>query len=118
MIAILWSEENTMLEVNVSDVSNKMKAHLFVCTSCTYNRPNGTESSPEEAATFRKNLKNRARECFSKKEVRVSASGCLGECDFGIASVLYPKGEWNLGLRPGDEEKMFAKLTEEAARVK
>lgn len=97
---------------------SKLKAHLFVCTSCTYNRPDGTESSPEEAIAMRKNLKNRARECFSKAEVRVSASTCLGECDFGIASVLYPKGEWNLGLRPQDEDKMFHKLTEEAARLK
>ncbi|AUN98474.1 (2Fe-2S) ferredoxin domain-containing protein [Bacteriovorax stolpii] len=97
---------------------SKLKAHLFVCTSCTYNRPDGTESSPEEAVAMRKNLKNRARECFSKSEVRVSASTCLGECESGIASVLYPKGEWNLRLRPEDEDALFAKLTEEAARLK
>lgn len=97
---------------------NQTKAHLFICTSCTYQRPDGTESSTEEAVALRKNLKNRARECFSKKEVRVTASGCLGECDFGIASVMYPSGEWNLRLRASDEEKMFAKLSEEAARLK
>ena len=97
---------------------SQLKAHLFICTGCTYNRPDGTESSPEEAIALRKNLKNRARECFSKKEVRVSASTCLGECDFGIASVMYPSGEWNLRLKGTDEEKMFAKLTEEAARLK
>lgn len=97
---------------------SKLKAHLFVCTSCTYKRPDGSESSPEEAVALRKNLKNRARECYSKGEVRVSASTCLGECDFGIASVLYPKGEWNLGLRPNDENQLFEKLTEEATRLK
>lgn len=97
---------------------SKLKAHLFVCTSCSYKCPDGTESDPAEAVALRKNLKNRAREQFSKNEVRVSASTCLGECDFGIASVLYPKGEWNLGLRPGDEDRMFTKLTEEAARLK
>jgi predicted metal-binding protein len=102
----------------MSDQSSKLKAHLFVCTSCTYDKPDGTESSPEEAVALRKNLKNRARECFSKKEVRVSASTCLGECDFGIASVLYPKGEWNLRLRLNDEEKMFQKLSDEVDRVK
>lgn len=99
-------------------IMSELKAHLFVCTSCTYNKPDGTESGPEEAVALRKNLKNRARECFSKQEVRVSASTCLGECDFGIASVLYPKGEWNLSLRIEDEEKMFQKLTEEASRLK
>lgn len=45
---------------------SKLKAHLFVCTSCTYNRPDGTESSPEEAVAMRKNLKSRARECFPR----------------------------------------------------
>ena len=97
---------------------SKLKAHLFICTKCTYRKPNGKESDPEEAAKLRKNLKNRAREHYSKKEVRVSASGCLGECDTGIASVLYPKGEWNLSLRPEDEDKLFQKLTEEADRLK
>lgn len=97
---------------------SKLKAHLFVCTSCSYKRPDGTESDPQEAVAMRKNLKNRARECFSKSEVRVSASTCLGECDFGIASVLYPSGEWMKNLRPSDEDNLFQKLTEEAARLK
>lgn len=97
---------------------SELKAHLFVCTSCTYNRADGSESGPEEAVLLRKNLKNRARECFSKNEVRVSASTCLGECEFGIASVLYPKGEWNLKLRASDEDKMFMKLTEAVSRLK
>ena len=97
---------------------SELKAHLFICTSCTYNRPDGVESSPEEAYKMRKNLKTRARELFSKKEVRVSASTCLGECEHGIAAVMYPKGEWTLGLRPADEDKMFTRLTDEINRVK
>ena len=97
---------------------SELKAHLFICTSCTYNRPDGVESSPEEAYKMRKNLKTRVRELFSKKEVRVSASTCLGECEHGIAAVMYPKGEWTLGLRPADEDKMFTRLTEEVNRVK
>ena len=97
---------------------SELKAQLFICTSCTYNRPDGVESSPEEAYKMRKNLKTRVRELFSKKEVRVSASTCLGECEHGIAAVMYPKGEWTLGLRPADEDKMFTRLTEEVNRVK
>jgi (2Fe-2S) ferredoxin len=34
--------------------------------------------------------------------VRVNAAGCLGQCEQGIAAVLYPKGEWFLNLMPGD----------------
>lgn len=97
---------------------NKLKAHLFVCTSCTYKQPNGRESSAEEAVIFRKNLKNRARELYSKNEVRVSASTCLGECEQGIAAVMYPKGQWSLGLRPSDEDKLFTQLAEEVTRLK
>ncbi|MBY0413886.1 MAG: (2Fe-2S) ferredoxin domain-containing protein, partial [Bdellovibrionales bacterium] len=93
-------------------------AHLFICTSCTYNKSNGAESSPDEAYALRKNLKTRARELYSKNEVRVSASTCLGECDHGIAAVMYPSGEWTLGLRPQDEEKMLTKLTDEVNRLK
>jgi predicted metal-binding protein len=94
----------------------KIKAHLFICTSCTYKCPDGSESSPEEAIKLRKNLKNRAKELFSKQEVRVSAVHCLGECDHGIASVLYPSGTWTLNLRSEDENKMFKKLTDEIDR--
>lgn len=96
----------------------KLKAHLFVCTSCTYKKHNGSESDPDEAYKMRKNLKHRAREQFSKNEVRVSASQCLGACEHGIAAVLYPSGEWTLNLRPEDEDKLFHKLTEEATQLK
>lgn len=96
----------------------KLKAHLFICTSCTYKKDNGQESSPEEAIILRKNLKNRARELYPKNEVKVSASTCLGTCEFGISSVLYPKGEWNLGLRPDMEDEMLEKIAEEVSRLK
>lgn len=94
-----------------------LKTHLFVCTSCTYTCE-GRESDPEAAATLRKNLKKRAREVFAKDEVRVSAVKCLGECESGIAAVLYPDGEWMLDLRPEDEDKLFTKLSEHATRLK
>lgn len=93
--------------------SSKLKAHLFVCTSCTYSCADGVDSSPEEALHMRRNLKNRAREIYSKNEVRVSASTCLGECEHGIAAVMYPSGQWFLGLRPTDEDKLFDKITEQ-----
>lgn len=67
---------------------------------------------------MRKNLKNRARELFPKKEVRISASTCLGECERGIAAVIYPKGEWFFNLRPTDEDNLFQRLIDEISRVK
>ncbi len=92
----------------------EIKKHLFVCTSCTYTTSSGDESSPEEAITLRRNLKNRIRESEFKDSIKVSAVSCLGECDFGIAAVMYPKGEWLLGMRAKDEELLMSKLTDPA----
>lgn len=95
-----------------------LKAHLLVCTSCTYKKLDGSESTPEEAYQLRKCLKKRAKEAFPKDEVRVTAVNCLDECDDGIATVFYPQGEWHLNQRPEDEDKLFNRLSELAAQVK
>ena len=92
---------------------NQIKKHLFICTSCTYSKADGEESSPEEAVTLRRNLKNKIRESELKDSVKVSSVTCLGECQSGIAGVLYPKGEWFLGLRPEDESKLLDIITKD-----
>jgi predicted metal-binding protein len=92
---------------------NQIKKHLFICTSCTYKNQSGDESSPEESVMLRRNLKNRIRESEYKQTVKVSAVTCLGECEHGIAAVLYPKGQWLLGSRPKDEQTLFEMLTTE-----
>jgi predicted metal-binding protein len=89
-----------------------LKAHLFVCTSCTYKKADQTDSLPETAAQLRKNIKNKAIELHGRGVVRVSSVECLGECEHGIATVLYPRGEWNLCVRPEDEEKLLTKIDE------
>ncbi len=90
----------------------QIKKHLFVCTNCTYTKLGGEESSPEEAITLRRNLKNRIRETEFKDSIKVSAVTCLGECESGIAAVLYPHSKWMLGTRPDDEETLFRILTD------
>lgn len=110
MIATLIPEENKVKSMK------PLKAHLFVCTSCTYTC-NGKESDPKLAGNLRKNLKNKAAERFSKEEVRVSAVECLGQCENGIAAVMYPSGEWLLDIRPEDEDKVFNKLSDYVTRL-
>ena len=88
------------------------KLHLFICTSCSYDDKNGKPCAPETAAQFRSNLKTMCKKEFAKDELRVNSSGCLGQCEDGIASVLYPHGEWNLNLRPGDETRLLERLRE------
>lgn len=93
------------------------KAHFFVCTSCTYAGKNGQESSQEEAIRLRKALKERAKKRWPEGEVRVTAVKCLGECEHGIATVLYPMGQWRLNIRPDDEDKLFTFIAEQVDRL-
>ena len=86
------------------------KAHLFICTKCQFQTSEGVDCPEDTAKKFRKSVKDIAREKFSKNEVRINASGCLDRCQEGIASVLYPQGNWELGLRPGDEDKLIQSI--------
>lgn len=92
--------------------NKKLKAQLFVCTSCSYKKGDQSESLPDEAAQLRKSLKEKAHAKFGKGVVQVSAVKCLGECEHGIATVLYPSQEWNLSVRPSDEELLLSKIEE------
>ncbi len=72
------------------------------------------ELCPKETAKdFRKSLKEMASTLFNKADVRINGSGCLGQCEHGIASILYPQGEFKTGLRPGDEPELIKWLEEE-----
>lgn len=88
------------------------KLHLFICTTCSFDDDKGKPCAADTAATFRSNLKTMCKNEFGKDELRVNSSGCLGQCEHGIASVLYPAGEWNLNLRPGDETRLLERLRE------
>ena len=87
-----------------------LKAHLFVCTSCTFKKADGTTSEPSEAESFRKVIKEKVKETCDKSIARVTGVRCLGECEHGIATVLYPVAEWNTQLRPDDALLMAEKV--------
>lgn len=105
---IYWKEKGHLMEKS----NNNLKAHLIVCTSCTYQMENGQESTPENAVDLRKSIKDEVVPKYGKNNVRVTAVNCLGECSNGIATVIYPKGEWNLGVRPEDRETLIQKIDE------
>lgn len=88
------------------------KYHLFICTSCSYVDKNGETCPKETAANFRANVKSMCKQEFDKNTLRVNSSGCLGQCEHGISSVLYPQGEWRVNLRAGDEEAVLERLRE------
>ena len=88
------------------------KYHVFVCESCQYETDNGS-SDPSLGKILRKNMSIKAKEMFPKGDVCVSGSGCLGQCENGISSVIYPKGQWIFDLRPGSEERILKELLKE-----
>ena len=86
------------------------KAHVFICTSCSYPLASGEDCDTETAYRFRKNLKSMAKEQWPKDQVRINASACLGQCSEGINCVIYPQNEWIQNLRKGQEEQVLKHL--------
>lgn len=44
-----------------------------------------------------------------KKRIRINASGCLGQCENGIACVIYPQNQWHLNLQMKNSDVDFLK---------
>lgn len=83
------------------------QAHLFICTNDR--GPNGKRPSCAQrgANELRNQVKAACREKgFAPGTVRVNSSGCLDQCERGIAAVLYPAGEWFLDATPASAETL------------
>jgi len=81
--------------------------HIFVCEN---QRPEGdprgcchSKGAPELTSA----LKKMAADAGLGKKVRVNKAGCLGQCAFGTAVVVYPDGVWHKNATPADAEKIF-----------
>ncbi len=83
------------------------KCHLFICTNT---KEKGSSCGPKGAAALRIELKKRLEEKYPDKKnlFRINASGCLGQCEKGIAAVCYPKGEWKTELTAQDIDSLEA----------
>ncbi len=79
------------------------QAHVFICTNKPDN-PNKCGSKGSE--DLKAELKERCKKEFGKR-VRVSSSGCLGYCEHGIATVIYPQNDWYLELSKKDGDQVF-----------
>ncbi len=96
----------------MNDSNKNFKAHVFVCTKCTSRDQSGKKCSKTDAKSFRKRIKTLAKEIWSKKNVRVNQSGCLGHCEKGINAVIYPQNIWLHHLKSGDEENVIDQIEE------
>lgn len=87
-----------------------LEKHIFICTKCSYLQEDGKFSDPELSAKFRNDVKQAVKEQYPGRNIRVNASGCLGQCQKGINCVIYPQNEWLTHLRTGDIEKILKKI--------
>jgi (2Fe-2S) ferredoxin len=76
------------------------KAHLFVCVNGDSTRE-GT-CGFKGAAELHKQVKDACKDKPWSKDVRINRSYCLGQCEHGIAAVLYPQDHWMLNMRNDD----------------
>ena len=80
----------------------RFERHAFVCTNAEACAIDG----PAEA--IQKGFKERLRVAGLKESLRVSKSGCLGQCGHGPMMVVYPDGVWYSHLGLGDVERIWS----------
>lgn len=92
---------------------NEPKAHLFICVN---DRGEGAKESCAQkgAQGLRDAVKKLCKE-RNLQGVRINNAGCLGPCEQGISTVLYPQGKWTLNVK-ADEASKLADLVEEALK--
>lgn len=92
------------------------KAHLFICTNSS---DIASKCGNKGAEKLHKALKEKCAKAFLNepwaKDVRINKSGCLNQCEKGIAAVLYPQNQWFLNKTEHDTEELF-KAVETAAK--
>jgi hypothetical protein len=68
---------------------NDLKNHLFICT----NKREGRASCGEVGEKMATELKSWIKENNLGAAIKVTKSGCFGDCENGVACYLYPRSE-------------------------
>jgi sirohydrochlorin cobaltochelatase len=84
-------------------VSNPYRIHAFVCTGGKVCPSQGSEA-------IWLALKTRVRELGLQDEIRISKSGCVGQCGHGPMACVYPEGVWYRALSADDVEPLLDHL--------
>lgn len=75
------------------------RKHVFVCTS-----KNCSEYASE---LLHKQLKERLRNMGLHREIRLTNTGCLDECENGPVVVVYPEGIWYSRVAVDDVDEII-----------
>ena len=85
-----------------------IKKHLFICT----NKPScGDNCGSKNSEELVKNQKVRLKENGLWDECKVTKSGCLGGCAFGVNATLYPDNTFISNISLDDEDDLYAILS-------
>lgn len=82
-------------------------SHIFVC--CNQRAPGhrrgccDADGSQRLRSAFKTEVKRREL----GPEVRANMSGCLEQCEYGPAVVIYPQGIWYGGVQPEDVPRII-----------
>lgn len=86
----------------------KYKAQLFICTN---QKQNGESCGLKNAEKMQKILKEWVKaDPNLRDKIKITKSGCLSQCEKGIAAVIYPKQEWLINISESDLEALKQKL--------
>lgn len=85
------------------------KKHVFVCQHTRDGQTGKKACGNSGSALFRQKLKKEVATAGLNKEIRINASGCLGQCNQGPAMVIYPQGTWYGDVQLTDLDEILEK---------
>tara|TARA_X000000950_G_scaffold283027_1_gene382996 strand:+ start:904 stop:1179 length:276 start_codon:yes stop_codon:yes gene_type:complete len=68
------------------------KKHIFICTKCSY-RTEDKKVLGVGSEIYKQVKENADREYLKEAKIRISESGCLGQCSKGCNVMVYPEGK-------------------------
>ena len=86
-------------------MSNPYRKHALVCTY-------GKTCATQESESIWRALKQRIREREFEDDVRITRSGCMGQCGYGPIACIYPDNVWYAALSTGDVDPLLDHLIE------
>jgi (2Fe-2S) ferredoxin len=82
-------------------------SHIFVCCNQRGDgHPRGC-CDPEGSENLRSLFKAEVKQRDLGPSVRANKAGCLDQCEFGPAVVIYPQGIWYGGVQPEDVPRII-----------